>query len=1225
MKKATTALRMFALAGLVLIAGSGVVFGQTVGEYRSNSPVATGPWNWSSAGTWQVYSASGWVAATTPPTGSAPKITIQPTDSVYVDAAITLTDTLYNQGILVGGSNLAFGNGGVYQHAENGGSIPTATWNTGSTCLVTGVTSGAPSNANQNFYNFTWNCPSQSSGLNLAWSGNTIAGNLTVTSTSTQQFRMSNNNANAGNPITIKILGNVLVDGGICTPTGSGGAQTYTIIDSGNIYVTSGKLYVSGGSGGIVNWKCYGDTLSVANGTTLQTSNTSSRWVFSKQGVQSLVTAGTQTFTGGMTFEVDTNATLNLGTSVIGGSSAKFTLDSAGTVMTAQPTGLNGNLTNGGTNTFSPYGGFVYDGTAAQVTGSLLPPTVGNLTINNAAGVTLTKSVGVLNTLTLTSGNLLLDTNYVMAAGVSGASSSSYAVTDSSKSSFMVPDVGATKVLFPVGTTVVGYSPVWMTNGGTVDTFAVAAMVDSSAAAGGGRVNVKWNVSENHPGYGDLGLTFGWTAAAENTLFAANPASYAQIYNLSGTTYVQAGTGNYTSQLTTAPFTLARGGIQTLGSFGVGKFALNVNPQLGDYGSVKSGPWSSLSTWMQWNGTTWGTTPTVVPNGEVNVFINKSDTVTVDIADSIGGNMQVYGFLKDTTGLKTAGATVIFDSASTFQLAYNGASGVAGIPTATWKTGSTCLITGKDGSISSTSGYNANQDFYNLTIDAAFTKNLNLSMDGNTIYGDLLINNTGTGRVYFTSPSSTPKTITIMGNIIQTAGQFSTNGSGSPGTIIVNSYGNITATGGNFSLSRGSGPVVTWNSYGDSLSLSNTTSQVSGTATFIFAKHGKQYIKFNNVTFTNGSLPAVVDTGATLVMGTNVWPGDGMFAADSGATIESGDTTGLDGNITTTGTVALSPGVSYVFNGAVHQTTGLLLPATVKSLTIDNPNGVTLSKSVTATGTLTMMSGPLMLDTNNVTAASAVSAATTSYVSTDSAKSYLQIPNVGSKAVAFPVGTTAEGYSPVWITNAGTADSYTVNASKDTVTVGGGGRVNVDWKIGEGTAGGSNLTLQFGWMPSAQNSVFAKDPASNADIYLLGLTDTTQAGTGNYTTQLSYAPYTVSRAGITSVGTFAVGNFSTTGVNEPTTVPVVFKLFQNFPNPFNPTTKIEFSVEKKGMATVAVYNILGQHVVTLFSGEAQPGLKYSVNFNGASYASGVYFSVLESNGQRQIQKMVLMK
>ncbi|OYV84464.1 MAG: hypothetical protein B7Z63_06895, partial [Ignavibacteriae bacterium 37-53-5] len=212
--------------------------------------------------------------------------------------------------------------------------------------------------------------------------------------------------------------------------------------------------------------------------------------------------------------------------------------------------------------------------------------------------------------------------------------------------------------------------------------------------------------------------------------------------------------------------------------------------------------------------------------------------VTVDVVDSVGGNIIVDGYLKDVAGLKTGGATVIFDSASTYELAHNGGA-ASGIPTATWKTGSTCLITGASGSISSTTGYNANQDFYNLTINAAITSNKDLAMFGNTINGALTINNTGSARIYLTSPGAgTFNTITIKGNLLLTAGQFSTNGSSGQDTITINSYGNITATGGNFSLSRGSVPIVRWNSYGDSLSLSNaTTEQSSNKTMFVFAKH----------------------------------------------------------------------------------------------------------------------------------------------------------------------------------------------------------------------------------------------------------------------------------------------------------------------------------------------------------------------------------------------------
>ncbi len=104
-------------------------------------------------------------------------------------------------------------------------------------------------------------------------------------------------------------------------------------------------------------------------------------------------------------------------------------------------------------------------------------------------------------------------------------------------------------------------------------------------------------------------------------------------------------------------------------------------------------------------------------------------------------------------------------------------------------------------------------------------------------------------------------------------------------------------------------------------------------------------------------------------------------------------------------------------------------------------------------------------------------------------------------------------------------------------------------------------------------------------------------------------------------------------VNPPTSVgeekkkevPVGFNLLENFPNPFNPTTLIRFSVAKEGLVKLKVFNLLGQEVAILYSGNVASGKIYSVEFNAASFSSGVFFSVLESDGQRQVKKMVLMK
>ena len=88
--------------------------------------------------------------------------------------------------------------------------------------------------------------------------------------------------------------------------------------------------------------------------------------------------------------------------------------------------------------------------------------------------------------------------------------------------------------------------------------------------------------------------------------------------------------------------------------------------------------------------------------------------------------------------------------------------------------------------------------------------------------------------------------------------------------------------------------------------------------------------------------------------------------------------------------------------------------------------------------------------------------------------------------------------------------------------------------------------------------------------------------------------------------------------------PSEYKLSQNYPNPFNPTTKIEYSVPKSGFVSLKVYNLLGQEVTTLYSGNQKAG-NYEVTFNGANLASGIYLYRLQSGNVSITKKFVLMK
>lgn len=89
-----------------------------------------------------------------------------------------------------------------------------------------------------------------------------------------------------------------------------------------------------------------------------------------------------------------------------------------------------------------------------------------------------------------------------------------------------------------------------------------------------------------------------------------------------------------------------------------------------------------------------------------------------------------------------------------------------------------------------------------------------------------------------------------------------------------------------------------------------------------------------------------------------------------------------------------------------------------------------------------------------------------------------------------------------------------------------------------------------------------------------------------------------------------------------------FSLKQNYPNPFNPVTKIDFEMPADGNISLKVYDITGKEVITLAEGYRNHG-SYSVSFNGAGLASGVYLyklSVVSGNSNTtKVMKMILTK
>ena len=113
-------------------------------------------------------------------------------------------------------------------------------------------------------------------------------------------------------------------------------------------------------------------------------------------------------------------------------------------------------------------------------------------------------------------------------------------------------------------------------------------------------------------------------------------------------------------------------------------------------------------------------------------------------------------------------------------------------------------------------------------------------------------------------------------------------------------------------------------------------------------------------------------------------------------------------------------------------------------------------------------------------------------------------------------------------------------------------------------------------------------------------------------------------------GVYKINNASQiTDVSE-ISLPLEFKLYQNYPNPFskgaggNPETAIKFNVPKESFVSLKIYDVLGNEIQTLVNEKKSPGL-YQIEFNGDNLSSGVYFYRLQAGKFSAAKKMILLR
>lgn len=569
----------FVVLGILFLFYSTSTFAQSNGDYRTKQSG-----NWNATATWQTYNGTAWVNASATPTSANGAINILNGHVVTITASVTVDQTTVNSGgqitinsgvylrlnagtgddLIVNGTIINYDNssgyngfrinagatiifnaGGLYTHAVNGGTIPTATWNGNSTCLVTGTTNTVPGGLTQTFGNFTWSCTGQTGAISLAGALTTINGNLKLLSTNNQELRLIDTGT-----ATTTIGGDLEITGGILDIHNSAQTNTTTLNIGGSLSISGGTL-LSGNTTtpSTINFTGAQSHYSLTGGTF-----TTTYINFNVNSGATLTLNNNLSISTGRTMTVLSGGTLSLGSfasSKILNGAGNLTLSSGGTIEIGDPYGiLTGTATGStagsvqvtGTRSYNTGASYVYDGNAAQNTGNGLPTTVNNLTFDNNKGVTFNNTGNT----TSVSGILTLTRGIVTASGgisVTNTSTSSVIggqsvtfINGALKRSLPANLTSGSTYNYPVGngTTYLPFSLVNPTTG----TGATTAQITATLANPGGT---------NGTGISSKSSTEYWTLTTSGNYTNSSASAYRQSainpYNVLATSATQ--TGSY--------------------------------------------------------------------------------------------------------------------------------------------------------------------------------------------------------------------------------------------------------------------------------------------------------------------------------------------------------------------------------------------------------------------------------------------------------------------------------------------------------------------------------------------------------------------------------------------------------------------------------------------------------------------------------------------------------
>jgi hypothetical protein len=407
------------------------------------------------------------------------------------------TDTFRNKYSVTSTGTFNVNYGGEYNHAVNSGSLPTVNWATGSTIDFTAITSAMPSNLGQNFYNLTWNCPTQTGFLTFQSQSApsnpngilSIGGDLNIISTGTPTIRalglfdMSRNMkltiggnfilaANAQVELNNfsstfgvnNVFDSLYINGNLQL---ANNANTKFIFNFANTGTTAGGLAVVVKGNVTAN-----PALATTGGGFIRNASTgvhSAALIFNGGGTTQTV-SGNIGLTQNIAFNIKPNASVDLGSNALQGTGS-FTLGANAMLSTSSSTGLMGAIATTGVAVFDTAASYNFTNN-----GTSYAPGFSNKSITKLKSLTLSGSGTVLmggditvnSILDLGSSILSLGSNTLTMIGT--ITSSTGSISSGSTSNITISGYhGFGTIPFTTGSNTLNNFTIWRDSTGSVD------------------------------------------------------------------------------------------------------------------------------------------------------------------------------------------------------------------------------------------------------------------------------------------------------------------------------------------------------------------------------------------------------------------------------------------------------------------------------------------------------------------------------------------------------------------------------------------------------------------------------------------------------------------------------------------------------------------------------------------------------------------------------------